>query len=182
MYQFPQCRKCDDGDLVPLSDFGSQGAPIHYKAWVCTNPDCGYNIKIRNGDLFIDEPINDGQVTRSAAAREAASAAAPRALYAGTLRHALCGRLPTRWHRRTRSTSRSRSTLETRRRRGTPAEHPRHQRRPGPQLGAPLVALALHVRARLLRHGDDRHRQPRATTSRASAPRSSAPPRGRPTS
>ena len=36
---------------MPLSDFGSQGAPIHYKAWVCTNPDCGYNIKIRNGDI-----------------------------------------------------------------------------------------------------------------------------------
>ena len=61
MYQFPKCRKCDDGDLVPFSDFGSQGAPIHFKAWVCTNPDCGYNIKIRNGELFIDEPINDGQ-------------------------------------------------------------------------------------------------------------------------
>ncbi len=62
MYQFPECRKCGEGDLVPFSDFGSQGAPIHYKAWVCTNPDCGYNIKIRNGELFIDEPINDGQM------------------------------------------------------------------------------------------------------------------------
>jgi len=41
----PKCQKCDRGVLVPLSDFGSQGAPIHYKAWVCTNPDCGYNIK-----------------------------------------------------------------------------------------------------------------------------------------
>jgi hypothetical protein len=46
--------------LVPLSDFGSQGAPIHYKAWVCTNPDCGYNIKIRNGDLYLNEPIMSG--------------------------------------------------------------------------------------------------------------------------
>ena len=45
----PKCQKCSTGDLVPLSDFGSQGAPIHYKAWVCTNPDCGFNIKIRNG-------------------------------------------------------------------------------------------------------------------------------------
>ena len=61
MIQFPKCRKCDFGDLVPFSDFGSQGAPIHYKAWVCTNPDCGYNIKIRNGELYIEEPINDGQ-------------------------------------------------------------------------------------------------------------------------
>src|SRR5207247_6964190 len=24
----------------------------------CTNPTCGFNIKIRNGDLYIDEPIS----------------------------------------------------------------------------------------------------------------------------
>ncbi len=57
---FPKCRKCDKGDLVPLSDFGSQGSSIHYKAWVCTNPGCGYNLKIRNGDVYIDEPIMSG--------------------------------------------------------------------------------------------------------------------------
>jgi hypothetical protein len=45
---------------VPLSDFGSQGAAIYYKAWACTNPGCGFNIKIRNGDLYIDEPISSG--------------------------------------------------------------------------------------------------------------------------
>jgi hypothetical protein len=59
---FPKCQKCKTGDLVPLSDFGSQGAAIHYKAWVCTNPDCGFNLKIRNGDLYIDEPISSGAV------------------------------------------------------------------------------------------------------------------------
>jgi hypothetical protein len=57
---FPKCQKCKQGDLVPLSDFGSQGAAIHYKAWACTNPECGFNIKIRNGDLYIDEPIASG--------------------------------------------------------------------------------------------------------------------------
>ena len=57
---FPKCQKCKTGDLVPLSDFGSQGAPIHYKAWVCTNLDCGYNIKIRNGDIYVNEPISSG--------------------------------------------------------------------------------------------------------------------------
>ncbi|MEE9324363.1 MAG: hypothetical protein V3U90_02230 [Dehalococcoidia bacterium] len=45
---------------MPLSDFGSQGAPIHYKAWVCTNIDCGFNIKIRNGDVYVNEPITSG--------------------------------------------------------------------------------------------------------------------------
>ena len=50
---FPKCLKCKVGDLVPLSDFGSQGAAIHYKAWVCTSPDCGFNLKIRNGDIYV---------------------------------------------------------------------------------------------------------------------------------
>ena len=57
---FPKCLKCHGGDLVPLSDFGSQGAPIKYKAWVCTNPDCGFNLKIRNGDIYVNEPIMNG--------------------------------------------------------------------------------------------------------------------------
>ncbi|MGH2364946.1 MAG: hypothetical protein ACRDHX_09885 [Chloroflexota bacterium] len=50
------------GDLVPLSDFGNQGAAIEYKAWVCTNPSCTFNLKIRNGEIFVNEPINDGSV------------------------------------------------------------------------------------------------------------------------
>lgn len=61
-FSFPQCRKCHDGELVPLSDFGSQGASIEYKAWVCTNPTCLYNIKIRNGDIIINEPVSDGSM------------------------------------------------------------------------------------------------------------------------
>ncbi|MBN2240017.1 MAG: hypothetical protein JW712_09585 [Dehalococcoidales bacterium] len=62
---FPKCQRCKIGDLVPLSDFGSQGANIYYKAWVCTNPDCGYNLKIRNGDVYIDEPIMSGALHNS---------------------------------------------------------------------------------------------------------------------
>lgn len=57
---FPVCQKCKIGVLVPLSDFGSQGATINYKAWVCTNPECGFNLKIRNGDIYINEPIMNG--------------------------------------------------------------------------------------------------------------------------
>ena len=56
---FPPCRRCGEGDLVPLSDFGSQGAEVRYKAWVCTNPACGFNLKIRNGEVFVDEPVTD---------------------------------------------------------------------------------------------------------------------------
>ena len=58
---FPKCMKCTKGGtLLPLSDFGNQGAPIHYKAWVCTDDKCGSNIKIRNGEVYVDEPILDG--------------------------------------------------------------------------------------------------------------------------
>jgi hypothetical protein len=56
------CLKCKEGALVPLSDYGSQGAAVHYKAWVCTNPDCGFNLKIRNGDIYLNEPIIAGGV------------------------------------------------------------------------------------------------------------------------
>ena len=57
--QFPVCRRCGEGDLVPLSDFGGQGASVQYKAWVCTNPTCGFNLKIRNGEVFMNEPVTD---------------------------------------------------------------------------------------------------------------------------
>jgi len=58
---FPNCLECNSGQLVPLSDYGSQGAAVHYKAWVCINPKCGFNLKIRNGDIYLNEPIENGQ-------------------------------------------------------------------------------------------------------------------------
>lgn len=61
---WPRCTACDDGVLVPLSDFGGQGAAVHYKAWVCTDHRCLWNIKIRNGDVYVNEPIYDGQDDR----------------------------------------------------------------------------------------------------------------------
>lgn len=59
--ELPVCQQCNNGTLVPLSDYGAQGAPVHYKAWTCINPGCGYNIKIRNGDIFVNEPIRAGR-------------------------------------------------------------------------------------------------------------------------
>jgi hypothetical protein len=60
LFTFPKCQQCGEGVLVPLSDYGGQGAPVHYKAWVCTNPNCGFNIKIRNGEIHLNEPIIGG--------------------------------------------------------------------------------------------------------------------------
>lgn len=48
---YPECLKCHTGRLIPLSDYGRDGAPITYKAWVCSNPDCGYNLRIDNGEI-----------------------------------------------------------------------------------------------------------------------------------
>ncbi len=61
----PKCLKCDVGSLVPLSDYGGQGASVHYKAWVCINPSCGFNLKIRNGDIYLNEPIAPGGMSSS---------------------------------------------------------------------------------------------------------------------
>ena len=68
---FPSCVACTLGNLLPLSDFGSQGAAIHYKAWVCSNPDCGFNIKIRNGDVYLKRA--DSQRSHERAAIQIAS-------------------------------------------------------------------------------------------------------------
>jgi hypothetical protein len=61
MTEFPNCQSCETGELVPLSDFGGQGSAVHFKAWVCINPSCGFNLKIRNGDVYVNEPILEGK-------------------------------------------------------------------------------------------------------------------------
>ena len=55
--KFPDCRKCSSGVLIPLSDYGRDGAPITFKAWVCTNPTCGFNVRIDNGEISLGRAI-----------------------------------------------------------------------------------------------------------------------------
>lgn len=55
--QFPPCLKCNRGVLIPLSDYGRDGATIRYKAWVCTDPECGFNLRIDNGEISIGRTI-----------------------------------------------------------------------------------------------------------------------------
>jgi len=54
---WPTCLKCGRGLLIPLSDYGRDGAPITYKAWVCTSPECGFNIRIDNGEISLGRTI-----------------------------------------------------------------------------------------------------------------------------
>ena len=55
--EFPGCHKSENGLLLPLSDYGREGASIRYKAWVCSHPDCGFNIRIDNGEVTIGRQI-----------------------------------------------------------------------------------------------------------------------------
>jgi hypothetical protein len=55
---FPTCQKCQSGVLVPLSDYGRDGAPIHFKAWVCTNPDCHFHLRIDNGEISVGGSVS----------------------------------------------------------------------------------------------------------------------------
>ena len=55
--EFTGCQKCENGVLLPLSDYGREGASIRYKAWVCSHPDCGFNIRIDNGEVTIGRQI-----------------------------------------------------------------------------------------------------------------------------
>jgi hypothetical protein len=55
--RFTGCLKCEKGVLIPLSDYGRDGAPIRYKAWVCNNPQCGFNIRIDNGEVSKGKPL-----------------------------------------------------------------------------------------------------------------------------
>lgn len=55
MSEFPVCTRCQrrarsaPGVLLPLSDFGRDASTLVYKAWVCSNEDCGFALVIDNG-------------------------------------------------------------------------------------------------------------------------------------
>ena len=57
MEAFPACSKCGKGVLLPLSDYGRDGAPITYKAWVCNNPACGFYLRIDNGEISLGRTV-----------------------------------------------------------------------------------------------------------------------------
>ena len=59
--QFPECPKCEGGKLLPLSDYGRDGATIRYKAWVCANPDCAFQVRIDNGEVSFGRVQSDSR-------------------------------------------------------------------------------------------------------------------------
>ena len=55
--EFPECLKCNAGVLIPLSDYGQDGAAVRFKAWACNNPDCGFSLRIDKGEVTYGKPI-----------------------------------------------------------------------------------------------------------------------------
>jgi len=53
----PKCQKCNNGLLIPLSDYGQEGASVMCKAWACTNPDFGFSIRIDKGEVTYGKRI-----------------------------------------------------------------------------------------------------------------------------
>jgi hypothetical protein len=53
----PKCQKCNNGILIPLSDYGQDGASVTFKAWACTNPDCGFSLRVDKGEVSYGKRI-----------------------------------------------------------------------------------------------------------------------------
>jgi hypothetical protein len=45
----PTCPTCTTGILLPLSDYGPEGAAVRYKAWACSRSECGYALRADKG-------------------------------------------------------------------------------------------------------------------------------------
>ena len=56
--ELPKCQKCNNGLLIPLSDYGQEGATVVFKAWVCTNPTCGFFFRIDKGQVSYGRGID----------------------------------------------------------------------------------------------------------------------------
>ena len=52
-----KCHKCNNGLLIPLSDYGQDGASVMFKAWACTNPDCSFSIRVDKGEVTYGKRI-----------------------------------------------------------------------------------------------------------------------------
>lgn len=46
---YPFCMKCRVGTLLPLSDYGTEGSSVMFKAWACSDQKCGFQLRIDKG-------------------------------------------------------------------------------------------------------------------------------------
>lgn len=47
--ELPKCSKCGKAVMVPLSDYGPEGATVVIKAWCCLNEKCQFIIRADKG-------------------------------------------------------------------------------------------------------------------------------------
>jgi len=55
---WPKCLKCNKGTMIPLSDYGQEGASVMFKAWVCINPECGFSLRVDKGEVSYGKKID----------------------------------------------------------------------------------------------------------------------------
>ena len=58
-FTLPMCKACNKAELLPLSDYGENGAAVRYKAWAC--PACGWNIRVDKGDITFGVKVQQGR-------------------------------------------------------------------------------------------------------------------------
>lgn len=49
MMDWPRCPRCKQEVLLPLSDYGPEGAAVAIKVWCCINTVCGFSLRIDKG-------------------------------------------------------------------------------------------------------------------------------------
>ncbi len=49
--ELPACAECGQGTLLPLSDASGGGCSLRFRAWICSNPECGFNVRIDDGEI-----------------------------------------------------------------------------------------------------------------------------------
>jgi hypothetical protein len=49
--ELPKCQKCNNGILIPLSDYGQDGAAVS------TNPECGFSLRVDKGEVSFGRKI-----------------------------------------------------------------------------------------------------------------------------
>lgn len=56
-FVLPACQKCSAGVMLPLSDYGPDGASVSYKVWACSSPTCGFSIRVDKGKVTYGKKI-----------------------------------------------------------------------------------------------------------------------------
>jgi len=51
---WPMCQKCGKAPMLPLSDYGQEGAAVIFKAWACSSPACSNVLRVDKGNVSWD--------------------------------------------------------------------------------------------------------------------------------